>query len=117
MRFDDYPQYLRDILNCIVNIRKFRPGMTIEQVHLDRKTEAAVERELQIITEAAIRLDDQADRLCPGPDWRAIRGFGNHLRHAYDRLNPDVLRTILDVDLPQLEPQVDAAVARLPEKS
>lgn len=36
----------------------FRAGMTIEQIRLDRKTEAAIERELQIITEAAAHLGE-----------------------------------------------------------
>lgn len=108
-----YPDYLQDILTCIENIRSFRAGMSIEQIRCDRKTEAAVERELQIITEAGFRLGDQADILCPGADWRAIRGFGNMLRHAYDRLDPQVLQNILDDDLPALETEVRIGLARL----
>ncbi len=52
MPFDDYPQYFLDILTCIANIRDFWAGLMITQIRLDRKTEAAIERELQIITEA-----------------------------------------------------------------
>lgn len=111
MPFSDYPQYLRDILERIQNIRVFRAGMTMDQIRSDRKTEAAIERELQIITEAAARLGDQAAVLCPEGNWRDIRG--NVLRHAYDLLDPLVLQTILEEDLPALEPQVAAALNRL----
>lgn len=117
MPFSDYPQYLRDILNCIANIREFRAGLTLEQIRSDRKTEAAIERELQIITEAAARLGKQAPVLCPNADWSAIRGFGNVLRHAYDHLDPEVLEAILEEDLPALEHEVRPALARLNEPS
>jgi uncharacterized protein with HEPN domain len=40
-----------------------------------------------IISEAAKRLGDDAEVLCPGQRWRDIRGIGNHLRHAYDNLD------------------------------
>ena len=115
MPFDNYPQYLRDILQCIKNIESFITGMTVDEIRSDRKTEAAVERELGIVAEAGARLGRQAEILCPGPDWQAIRGLGNVLRHAYDRLDREVLQDILDVDLPALRPQVERALARLSE--
>ena len=61
--------------------------MNFEDFQQDPKTVAAVERKLQIISEAAIRLGEEAERLCPGPQWRNIRGLGNWLRHQYDRID------------------------------
>jgi uncharacterized protein with HEPN domain len=46
----------------------------------DLKTIAAVERKLLVISEAAIRLKEDASRLCPGLPWPEIRGIGNWLR-------------------------------------
>jgi uncharacterized protein with HEPN domain len=40
--------------------------MDFEAFRQDPKTIAAVERKLQIISEAAIRLGDEAERRCPG---------------------------------------------------
>ncbi len=81
--------------------------------HKDAKTVAAVERKLQVISEAAIRLGDQAEVLCPGLPWRNIRGIGNWLRHQYDRVDVEVIwRTVTD-DLPPLESAV-AHVLRNP---
>jgi uncharacterized protein with HEPN domain len=37
---------------------------------------AAVERKLMILSEAAIRLGEDAERYCPGQPWRDIRGTG-----------------------------------------
>jgi uncharacterized protein with HEPN domain len=53
----------------------------------DPKTIAAVERKLLVISEAATRLSEEAEVLCPGLAWRDIRGIGNWLRHQYDRVD------------------------------
>ena len=52
----------------------------------DDKTADAVERCLARISEATVKLGEDAELLCPGPPWRDIRGLGNHLRHAYKRV-------------------------------
>lgn len=74
----------------------------------DPKTIAAVERKILVISEAAIRLGDQAESLCPGMPWHNIRGIGNWLRHQYDRVDIDTLWNPVTADLPPLK----AAVAR-----
>jgi uncharacterized protein with HEPN domain len=58
--------------------------MELNQFGADVKTIDAVERRLAKISEAAIRLGEQAEILCPGPSWPDIRGLGNWLRHQYD---------------------------------
>jgi uncharacterized protein with HEPN domain len=52
---------------------------------------AAVERKLLLISEAAVRLGEQADILCPGLPWRDIRGISNWLRHQYDDVDPQTI--------------------------
>jgi uncharacterized protein with HEPN domain len=64
---------------------------------------AAVERKLQIIGEAAIRLGDEAERRIPDQPWRDIRGIGNHLRHAYQRIDLQTLWAAVTDDLPPLK--------------
>ena len=61
--------------------------MDFDAYTMDMKTKSAVERQLQIITEAAKRLGDDAETLCPGPDWKGFRGMGDILRHAYHRID------------------------------
>jgi uncharacterized protein with HEPN domain len=59
-----------------------------------------------VISEAATRLGDEAETLCPGLKWRDIRGIGNWLRHQYDHVDVDsIWRTVID-DLPPLESAV-----------
>ncbi len=78
MPFRDAEQHLRDILESINNnIDTFIGDMDFDVYQGDLKTRSAVERQMQIITEAAVRLGDDGDRLCPGIDWVGFRGMGN----------------------------------------
>ena len=77
MPFRDPALSLRDILDAIAKIGHFTHGLDFEMYRADPKTVAAVERKLQVISEAAIRLGDEAEKLCPGLRWANIRGIGN----------------------------------------
>jgi uncharacterized protein with HEPN domain len=93
---------LRDIIEGIDMIAQFVQDMDLEAFREDPKTVAAVERKLLLISEAAVRLGDDAERLCPGLPWRNIRGIGNWLRHRYDRVDVEtVWNTVVD-NLPPL---------------
>jgi len=100
--FRDPALSLRDILEGIDMIVQFARDMDLGAFREDPKTIAAVERKLLLISEAAVRLGDDAERLCPGLPWRNIRGIGNWLRHQYDRVDVEtVWNTVID-DLPSL---------------
>ena len=83
-------------------IETFVSGMNFEAFRGDLKTIAAVERKLQIVSEAAVRLGSEAERRCPGLPWRDIRGIGNHLRHAYERVDLEQIWSTICDDLPVL---------------
>jgi len=116
--------HFEDIRQSIDHIGEFIAGIDFEGYREDRKTRSAVERELQIITEAAIRLGEEAETLCPGPDWKGFRGMGNILRHVYHRVDDEIvwntvkeelspmrtavlnaLRSMVDSDLHRLDQQ------------
>ena len=87
-------------------IEDFISGMDFAAFQEDPKTNAAVERKLLVISEAAVRLGEHAVALCPDQPWHKIRATGNWLRHAYERINLEtVWRTIKD-DLPPLKAAV-----------
>jgi uncharacterized protein with HEPN domain len=73
----------------------------------------AVERCLERICEAAHRLGDQAAVLMPEQPWGDIRGMGNRLRHAYDRINADVVWNAARHDIPELAAAAVGALAGL----
>jgi uncharacterized protein with HEPN domain len=107
---------LQDILDAIHQIQGFTAGLEFDAFRADTKTVAAVERKLLVISEAAIRLGEEAENLCPGLPWRDIRGIGNWLRHQYDAVDPEaVWRTVVD-DLPPLQTAVTQALVKRPSK-
>jgi uncharacterized protein with HEPN domain len=107
MPFEDARSHLQDILESIALIEQFVSGMDLEAYRWDRKTQAAVERKMLIVSEAAIRLKDEAEALCPGVPWRDIRGIGNWLRHQYDRVDVETVWNTIQDDLPPLKAAVE----------
>ena len=71
----------------------------------------AVCRNLEIIGEAASKLDPAFKQAHPELPWRSIIDTRNILIHAYDQINPAVLGGIVERDIPELL----AAVRRLLE--
>lgn len=72
---------------------------------------AAVERKLQIVSEAAVRLGNEAEKLVPSQPWRDIRGMGNHLRHAYERIDLETIWNAVTDDLPELKKAVVTVIS------
>jgi uncharacterized protein with HEPN domain len=104
LSFRTPPQRLfTDIADAIAMIEQLTLGMDFEAFRSNPMAIAAVERKLQIISEAAIRLGDEAGRRIPDQPWRDIRGIGNHLRHAYERIDLETLWAAVTDDLPPLK--------------
>jgi uncharacterized protein with HEPN domain len=114
--FRNAQSHLEDILQSIDHIDTFLAVTEFEGYREDRKTRSAVERELQIITEAAIRLGDQAETLCPGPDWKGFRGMGNILRHQYHHVNDEIVWNTVKDELPPMRAAISKALRSMSEE-
>lgn len=79
----------------------------------DGRTRDAVERCLERMCEAAHRLGNQADELMPGHPWNDIRGMGNRLRHAYDRVNNEIVWNTVRERVPALAADARQVLERL----
>jgi uncharacterized protein with HEPN domain len=111
LSFDPPPErWLRDILDAIAMIEQFTSGMDFEKFRVSPMAVAAVERKLQIISEAAIRLGGEAERRIPGQPWRDIRGIGNQLRHSYERIDLNTIWNAVTDDLPPLGAAIQNAL-------
>jgi len=98
--------YFEHIVGSIDHIHEFVGDMSFDEFISDRLRRSGVERELLIISEAAIRLGDAAETLCPGQPWHDIRGIGNKLRHEYDGINIELIWNLVRDDLPALRKSV-----------
>jgi uncharacterized protein with HEPN domain len=101
--FSDAQRLFSDILESIDQIDRFIANMDFAAYKQDEKTKAAVERKMQILTEAVIRLEQTEGRGAhPEIDWSAYRGMGNFLRHSYHRVSDEIVWNTLKDDLPVL---------------
>ena len=62
----------------------------------------AVCRNLEIIGEAANRLDESFRKAHPEIPWRGIINARNILIHSYDQIKPHLIQDIVDRDVPEL---------------
>jgi len=79
------------MLAAIALVEQFIGNSDFDAYAADAKTRSAVERQLQIITEAACRLEPEDKALCLEPDWPKYRGMGNILRHGYHRMDDEIV--------------------------
>ena len=77
------------------------------------KRNSTVKHALLIISEAAVKLGLLAPELCPGIDWRDLRGIGNRLRHEYHRIDAVRLWRIVENDLLPLKAAAGTALLKL----
>jgi uncharacterized protein with HEPN domain len=109
-------RWFRDIVDAIAMIEEFTRGMDYEAFRSNPMAVAAVERKLQIVSEAAIRLGGEAERRIPGQPWRDIRGIGNQLRHAYERIDLETIWNAVTDDLPPLKAAVSKTIFASPSE-
>jgi uncharacterized protein with HEPN domain len=68
------------------------------------------------VCEATVGLGEQADDLMPGQPWSDIRGMVNRLRHAYDRVDVDILWRTAANRVPELAAAALQALAQLEDR-
>jgi uncharacterized protein with HEPN domain len=82
---------LNDIIDAIDAIHSLLVGKTFEDMIADRVTKAAFERFLEILSEASRHIPETLRARAPQVPWRRVGDIGNHLRHAYQRVDAGIL--------------------------
>lgn len=98
---------LSDIVDNAERIAAYTGGMDQFDFEQNGLVRDGVERCLERICEAVYRLEEKAEQFLPGQPLRDIRGMGNRLRHAYDRLDLEIVWSTATHRVPEL-----AAAAR-----
>jgi uncharacterized protein with HEPN domain len=68
----------------------------------DRKTIRSVERCLEIVIEATVKLDEDTKQRLGLHPWQQLRGMGNRLRHGYDSVSLEVIWDVASHKIPLL---------------
>lgn len=96
-------QRIVDILEAIDRCRRYiRVFDDTDDADLVDMSGDAIERNLQIIGEAAKHLSPQITDAHPEIAWPQIRGFRNILVHQYFGVDVEVVREVVEIHLPPL---------------
>ena len=85
---------LQDIVEAIDQISALLKTKTLDDVMRDRVLRAAFERFLEILSEASRSISDELKATAPQIPWQRVGDIGNHLRHAYHRVDAEILWNI-----------------------
>jgi uncharacterized protein with HEPN domain len=111
-RTDPRP-WRHDILETIVSVRATIGDMSLEAYGASWATRRAAERAIEIISEASRHLPEPLRASEPDVPWREIASIGNVLRHAYHRVDDEVIYVIVTRQLGPLEAAVRKLLSRL----
>jgi uncharacterized protein with HEPN domain len=108
---ENRPARLRlfDMLDSIAGIERLAADVKARSVAFSAENWRAVERWLEIISEASRHLPADMKAREAGVPWRQVADLGNVIRHNYDRIDTATLTVIVEDDLPALK----AAAERL----
>lgn len=101
--------HMLDEIDAIISATR---GIAAETVMADYVTTRAVERAIQIVSEAAKQLPQEVRALDPDVPWPEIVGIGNLLRHEYYRIKTSEIKAILTEHLPRLRPAIVRLLAK-----
>lgn len=99
--------YLRHIYEAIRNIHEFTHAMTFNTFKVDKKTTAAVQRQLEIIGEAMAQLSEEFRRKHTDFPFTDAISMRNILIHEYFGVDPKVVWDTCQIDLPPLLARIE----------
>jgi uncharacterized protein with HEPN domain len=82
---------LKDIVDAIDQIQSLLQNKSYQDLVKDKVAKAAFERFLEILSEASRHIPEALKANRPDIPWRRVSDIGNHLRHAYDRVDSEIL--------------------------
>jgi uncharacterized protein with HEPN domain len=106
---------LQDMLESVRGIEKAIIGKTFRDYQRSWLLRSAIERGLEIISEASRHLDDDLKSRHPDVRWKDIAGIGNILRHDYQRVEGRIIWKTVKHDLAPLKQALLALQASIAE--
>jgi uncharacterized protein with HEPN domain/predicted nucleotidyltransferase len=108
---------LLDMAEAIKRIKRFIAGATYSDYLDNELLRSGVERQLEILGEAANRLTAEFQAAHPDVDWRNTVGLRNVIIHQYDRVDDSEVWRIATEVLPELLTQIEGLLPPLPNES
>jgi len=102
--------YLWDMREATRLVTQFLQGTTYARFESDEMMQSAVERQLEIIGEAARRVTLEFQQAHPEIPWRSMIGLRNILIHDYGEVRLDRLWLIASQRIPELVSLLDLLI-------
>src|SRR5215467_11449844 len=78
--------YLIDIVDCIYDINEFTKSIEYHHFEKDKMRKLAVERQLEVIGQAANKISTETQNKLKNIPWKNIIGLRNKLAHDYGEI-------------------------------
>jgi len=104
-------QSLADMLAAARKLRDYAQGTSRETLPAQPMRLDAVLYEIVVLGEAARRLSPEIRAAHSEVPWREIIGMRSVVTHGYDQIDDDELWQVLERDLPELMPKLEAILS------
>lgn len=101
-----WEDYIEDIADAIESIEEFIIDMDYEEFLLDKKTNFAAVRSLEIIGEATKNIPDSVRDKYPHVPWKDMAGTREKMIHHYFGVDLKVVWKTITEDIPSLKPLI-----------
>ena len=108
------PAYLWDMLDAARHIQKYTAGLTLDRYLKDSMVQAAVERKLEVLGEAARRVSEPFKQAHPEIPWRQVIAQRNVLAHEYGEIVPTLVWKTVVTYIPELVTKLEPLIPPLP---
>lgn len=107
---------LQHIAYAISLVNEFMEGNAFAELVSNKLLLSAVERQVEIIGEAANHLSEEIKEKYPSVPWKKIIGFRNLISHEYFRVDISILWDIVTDKIPTLEHQITQMITEFIEE-
>ena len=101
---------MRDILKAIDEAAEILAGMDFGKYTQSVVTRRAVERCVEIVSEASRHIPGDIQAQHPEIPWAEIRAIGNRLRHNYQEVDDHIVWRVAHASLAELKPVIGALI-------
>jgi uncharacterized protein with HEPN domain len=99
---EDDLSYLVDIVDCILDINEFTKSIVYNEFEKDKMRKLAVERQLEIIGQAANKISKETQDMLATIPWGKIIGLRNKLAHDYGEILAERIWNISKTSIQEL---------------
>lgn len=102
---------LQDMLVMIDAAVELTAGCDFAAYRADLKLRLAIERCIEVISEASRHVPTEQKARFPDVPWPEIAAIGNKLRHEYNRVDDVMLWRVASISLPSHRPVIASILA------